>query len=199
MKMYFYYGVMGSSKTANALMTHFNWIDKGMKVALIKPATDTRDGAKIVKSRAGIQAEALVLPPDMTVGELLPDPVDTYDNIIVDEAQFLTPAQVEELRDFVDGGKCFVMCYGLKTDFMTRTFPGSQRLLELADSIREVVSMCPCGKKAIINARFMGNKILYEGEQVAIGGNESYIALCHSCYKKGKISKKQADFTVPKD
>ncbi len=200
MKMYFYYGVMGSSKTANALMTRFSWEDKGKKVALLKPSLDTRDGATIVKSRAGLSAEALLVYPDSKIEDVLPDPVETYDNIIVDEAQFLTAVQVEELRAIVDENKCFVMAYGLKTDFLTHTFEGSKRLLELADSIREIVTMCPCGKKAIMNARFSGTKILYEGEQVAMGGNESYIALCSSCYKKGVISKKTANiFTVPKD
>lgn len=200
MKMYFYYGVMGSSKTANALMTRFSWEDKGKKVALLKPSIDNRDGATIVKSRAGLSAEAILVFPDSKIEDVLPDPVETYDNIIVDEAQFLTSAQVEELREIVDDGKCFVMAYGLKTDFLTKTFEGSKRLLELADSIREIVTMCPCGKKAIVNARYTGTKILYEGEQVAIGGNESYIALCHTCYKKGVISKKTANiYTVPKD
>lgn len=199
MKMYFYYGVMGSSKTANALMTRFSWIDKGKKVALLKPSIDNRDGATTVKSRAGLSAEAILVYPDSKITDVLPDPVETYDNIIVDEAQFLTAKQVEELRAIVDENKCFVMAYGLKTDFMTHTFEGSKRLLELADSIREIVTMCPCGKKAIVNARYVGTKILYEGEQVLVGGNESYVALCHSCYRKGTISKKQAGFTVPKD
>ncbi|MGN0505175.1 MAG: thymidine kinase [Lachnospiraceae bacterium] len=199
MKMYFYYGVMGSSKTANALMTRFSWEDKGKKVVLLKPSLDTRDGEKIVKSRAGLQATALLVEPDSKIRDVLPQSAESYDNIIVDEAQFLTKAQVDELRDIVDKGT-FVMCYGLKTDFRGELFEGSKRLIELADSLREVVTMCPCGKKAIMNARYSGNRILYEGEQVVMGGNESYIALCHRCYKKGVISPKQADtFTVPKD
>ncbi len=199
MKMYFYYGAMGSSKTANALMTRFNWEDKGKKVALLKPSTDTRDGADIVKSRAGLMAKAILIYPDSTLREVLPEPAGAYDNLIVDEAQFLTKAQVDELRDIADEGT-FVMCYGLKTDFMGNLFEGSKRILELADSLREVVTMCPCGKKAIMNARYSGNRILYEGEQVVMGGNESYIALCHRCYKRGYINREAVNnFTVPKD
>jgi len=199
MKMYFYYGAMGSSKTANALMTRFSWEDKGKKVALLKPSIDNRDGVDIVKSRAGLMAQAILIYPDSKIRDVLPDPVEEYDNLIVDEAQFLTKAQVDELRDIVDNGT-FVMCYGLKADFMGNLFEGSKRILELADSLREIVTMCPCGKKAIMNARYSGNRILYEGEQVVVGGNESYMALCHRCYKKGIIPLEAVeDFTVEKD
>lgn len=199
MKMYFYYGAMGSSKTANALMTRFSWEDKGKKVALLKPSIDNRDGVDIVKSRAGLMAQAILVYPDSKIREVLPDSVEEYDNLIVDEAQFLTKEQVDELRDIADNGT-FVMCYGLKADFMGNLFEGSKRILELADSLREIVTMCPCGKKAIMNARYSGNRILYEGEQVVVGGNESYMALCHRCYKKGIIPLEAVDdFTVEKD
>lgn len=186
MKMYFYYGAMGSSKTANALMTRFNWEERGKKVVLLKPSIDTRDGAETVRSRAGLEATALLVEPDSKIRDVLPEPAECYDNIIVDEAQFLSKQQIDELRDIVDNGT-FVMCYGLKTDFRGELFEGSKRLLELADSLREVVTMCPCGKKATMNARYSGSKILYEGEQVVVGGNEAYIALCHRCYKKGVL------------
>jgi len=199
MKMYFYYGAMGSSKTANALMTRFSWEDKGKKVALLKPSIDNRDGVDIVKSRAGLMAKAILIYPDSNIRDILPDPVEEYDNLIVDEAQFLTKEQVDELRDIADNGT-FVMCYGLKADFMGNLFEGSKRILEMADSLREIVTMCPCGKKAIMNARYSGNRILYEGEQVVVGGNESYIALCHRCYKKGIIpAEVLEDFTVETD
>jgi len=199
MKMYFYYGAMGSSKTANALMTRFSWEDKGKKVALLKPSIDNRDGVDIVKSRAGLMAKAILIYPDSNIRDILPDPVEEYDNLIVDEAQFLKKEQVDELRDIADNGT-FVMCYGLKADFMGNLFDGSKRILEMADSLREIVTMCPCGKKAIMNARYSGNRILYEGEQVVVGGNESYIALCHRCYKKGIIpAEVLEDFTVETD
>lgn len=199
MKMYFYYGVMGSSKTANALMNRFSWEEKGKKVALLKPSIDNRDGVDIVKSRAGLMAQAILVYPNSTIQEVLPNPVEEYDNLIVDEAQFLSKAQVDELREIADNGT-FVMCYGLKADFMGNLFEGSKRILELADSLREIVTMCPCGKKAIMNARYSGNKILYEGEQVVVGGNESYIALCHRCYKKGVIPMEAVEkYTVEMD
>jgi len=199
MKMYFYYGAMGSSKTANALMTRFSWEDKGKKVALLKPSIDNRDGVDMVKSRAGLMAKAILIYPDSKICDVLDAPAEEYDNLIVDEAQFLTKEQVDELREIADNGT-FVMCYGLKADFMGNLFEGSKRILELADSLREIVTMCPCGKKAIMNARYSGNKILYEGEQVVVGGNESYIALCHRCYKKGYISLDEANvYTVEKD
>lgn len=199
MKMYFYYGAMGSSKTANALMTRFSWEDKGKKVALLKPSIDNRDGVDIVKSRAGLMAKAILIYPESKIKDVLEAPVEEYDNLIVDEAQFLSKAQVDELREIADNGT-FVMCYGLKADFMGNLFEGSKRILELADSLREIVTMCPCGRKAIMNARYSGNKILYEGEQVLVGGNESYIALCHRCYKKGTISLDEASaYTVEKD
>ena len=199
MKMYFYYGAMGSSKTANALMTRFSWEDKGKKVALLKPSIDNRDGVDIVKSRAGLMAKAILIYPDSNICDVLPDPVEEYDNLIVDEAQFLSKAQVDELREIADHGT-FVMCYGLKADFLGNLFEGSKRILELADSLREIVTMCPCGKKAIMYARYSGNKILYEGEQVVVGGNESYMALCHRCYKKGIIpSEALENFTVETD
>ncbi len=199
MKMYFYYGAMGSSKTANALMTRFSWEDKGKKVALLKPSIDNRDGVDIVKSRAGLMAKAILIYPGSKIRDVLDAPAEEYDNLIVDEAQFLSREQVDELRDIVDKGT-FVMCYGLKTDFMGNLFEGSKRIIEMADSMREIVTMCPCGRKAIMNARYSGNRILYEGEQVVVGGNEAYIALCHQCYMKGTISLDEAStYTVEKD
>lgn len=186
MKMYFYYGAMGSSKTANALMTRFNFEDKGKKVILMKPSIDTRDGADIVKSRAGLEARAVLIEPDSKIRDVLPEAASYYDNIIVDEAQFLSKEQVDELREIVDEGT-MVMCYGLKIDFRGVLFEGSKRLMEVADSLREIVTMCPCGRKAIMNARYFDNKIVYDGEQIFIGGNDSYIAVCHQCYVGGKI------------
>ena len=186
MKMYFYYGAMGSSKTANALMTRFNFEDKGKKVILLKPSIDTRDGADIVKSRAGLLAKATLIEPNSKIRDVLPKEAAYYDNIIVDEAQFLTEAQVNELREIVDAGT-MVMCYGLKIDFRGYLFEGSKRLMEVADSLREIVTMCPCGRKAIMNARYFNKKIVYDGEQIFIGGNDSYIAVCHQCYVRGIV------------
>lgn len=185
MKMYFYYGVMGSSKTANALMKKFNFEEQGRKVALLKPKIDNRDGLNIVKSRIGLSCEADLIEPNGTIKEAIKN-YNSLDVIIVDEAQFLTKSQVDELRSLVNIG-IMVMCYGLKTDYMGYLFEGSKRILEVTDTIREIQSMCKCGRKAIINARYQNNKILYEGNQIDIGGNNKYKALCYQCWIKGKL------------
>lgn len=185
MKMYFYYGVMGSSKTACALMKKFSFEEKNRKVALIKPSIDNRDGDKIVKSRIGLFCEAFTVSSNESIMKIF-NSNDKFDVIIVDEAQFLTTNQVNELRKITNNG-IIVMCYGLKTDYMGNLFEGSKRLLEVSDSIREIQSMCKCGRKAIINARYNGNKIIYNGQQIDIGGNDKYIPLCYQCWEKGII------------
>ncbi len=185
MKMYYYYGVMGSSKTANALMKKFNFEEKNKKVVLMKPKVDNRDGEDIIKSRIGIHCKAEVLGYEDRVSDVIKN-IDDIDVIIVDEAQFLSSKQVDELRDLADDG-IMVMCYGLKTDYMGNLFEGSRRLLEISDTIREIQSMCKCGKKAIMNTRYQDGKIIYSGDQIDIGGNNKYTALCYKCYKSGKI------------
>lgn len=183
-KLYFKYGAMGSSKTANALITKFNYEERGMKVLLLKPATDDRDGQDIIKSRIGLECRCVVVAPDMDIiAEYEKNP--EYDAVIVDEAQFLTPEQIDELRFIVDNKGIPVLCFGLRTDFLTHVFPGSLRLLEIADSISEIKTICRCGSKATVNARIDGNgNVITDGEQVLIGGNDSYEAMCYSCYMK---------------
>ena len=183
-KLYFKYGAMGSSKTAQALITRFNYMELGMSVWLIKPSTDTRDGAEIIKSRIGLEARAQVITPEQNIVEeyrkLVP-----RDVIISDEAQFFTPQQIEQLRYLVDEEDLPVLCFGLRTDFLTRLFPGSQRLMELADSLTEIKTVCACGRKATVNARLDSRgRILTQGDQVFLGGNDSYIAMCHKCWKE---------------
>ena len=182
-KLYFKYGAMGSSKTANALITKFNYEERGMKVWLIKPALDDRDGVAAVRSRIGLSANAYVMQADTNIYEEYKKYSDC-DVIIADECQFLTPAQIDDLRKIVDELDIPVLCYGLRTDFLTKLFPGSLRLFEVADSITEIKTICECGKKAIVNARIDGEgKVVTEGGQILIGGNDSYIAMCHSCWK----------------
>lgn len=183
-KLYFKYGAMGSSKSAQALITKFNYEEQGMKVWLIKPSTDTRDGADVIKSRIGLKQHAdIILPTDSIVEKYHKS--GTYNVIITDECQFFTPEQIEELRNLVDDENIPILCFGLRTDFQTKFFPGSQRLMELADSITEIKTICSCGRKASVNARLDGNgKIITAGEQVFLGGNESYIAMCHQCWRK---------------
>ena len=183
-KLYFKYGAMGSSKTANALITKFNYEERGMSVWLIKPAIDTRDGAGVVKSRIGLQAEAEIINADKDVYELYCNR-QNCDVVIADECQFLTTAQIDQLRRIVDEKGIPVLCYGLRTDFLTHLFEGSRRLFEVADSITEVKTICSCGNKAIVNARLDGDgKVVTEGGQILIGGNDSYVAMCHKCWKK---------------
>lgn len=185
-KLYFKYGAMGSSKTAQALITRFNYIEQGMNVWLIKPATDSRDGVAVLRSRIGLEAEAFPLSSAASVLDIFKNEfIGKIDVIIVDEAQFLSPDQVDELHDIVNDYDIPVICFGLRTDFLTHLFPGSRRLLELAESISEIKTICECGSKATVNARFESNgKIATSGEQVFLGGNESYRAMCHKCWKR---------------
>ena len=183
-KLYFKYGAMGSSKTAQALITRFNYMELGMSVWLIKPSVDTRDGADVIKSRIGLEARAQVITPEQDIiAEYQKQP--GHDVIIADEAQFFTPEQIDQLRQLVDEEDIPVLCFGLRTDFLTHFFPGAQRLMELADSLTEIKTVCSCGRKATVNARIDANgRIVTQGNQVLLGGNDSYVAMCHKCWKQ---------------
>lgn len=184
-KLYFKYGAMGSSKTANLLITKFNYEEKGKKVLLIKPGTDDRDGANLVKSRVGLEAEAMVLNTQDSVVDKFGDMISGVDVILVDEAQFFTEEQIDELHEIVIDYNIPVICYGLMTDFTTHLFTGSKRLVEIAESIQEIKTVCECGRKATVNARMdKDGTILTAGEQIAIGGNELYKSMCYTCWKK---------------
>ena len=185
-KLYFKYGAMGSSKTAQALITKYNYEENDMKVWLLKPSADTRDGAAILRSRIGLQAEVEIATPQVNIYERFREGfAGSCDAVIVDECQFLTPDQIDQLRAIVNDYNVPVMCFGLRTDFQTRLFPGSMRLMELADCIEEIKTMCDCGAKATVNARISDGYIVTEGAQVVLGGNDSYIAMCHRCYVQG--------------
>jgi thymidine kinase len=192
-KLYFKYGAMGSSKTAQALIAKFNYEERNMRVWLIKPSVDDRDGSTIIHSRIGIQDSADNITPDTSLIErftaFLPDKIDV---IIADECQFFEAKQIDELRTIVDDYDVPVLCFGLRTDFLTHVFPGSLRLLELADSITEIKTICECGTKAAVNARIDENgKVVTSGEQVFLGGNDSYIAMCFKCWKR-KIKEQES-------
>ena len=174
---------MGSSKTANALITKFNYEERGMKVWLIKPSIDVRDGASVVRSRIGLSAEAQIITPDVDIFQTY-EALQGFNVVIADECQFFTAKQIDQLRKIVDKLNIPVLCYGLRTDFLTHLFEGSRRLFEVADSITEIKTICSCGKKAIVNARIDGDgNVVTEGGQILIGGNDSYVAMCHSCWK----------------
>ena len=183
-KLYFKYGAMGSSKTAQALITKFNYEERDMRVWLIKPSTDDRDGAEIIRSRIGLTGTCQVIRPGDDVLALFRQSVRA-DVIIADEAQFFTAQQIDQLREIVDFDGVPVLCFGLRTDFQTKLFPGSARLLELADSITEIKTICACGAKATVNARISPEgRVVTQGEQVFLGGNDSYVAMCHACWQK---------------
>lgn len=183
-KLYFKYGAMGSSKSAQALITKFNYEELGMSVWLIKPSIDTRDGADIIKSRIGLECHAQVITPHQDIVAEYRR-AGKHDVIIADEAQFFTPEQIDQLRQLVDDDALPVLCFGLRTDFLTHFFPGAQRLMELADSITEIKTVCACGRKATVNARIDATgRIITHGDQVLLGGNDSYVAMCHRCWKE---------------
>lgn len=186
-KLYFKFGAMGCSKTAQALITKFNYEERGMKVLLLKPAVDNRDGETITKSRIGLQAQALAVRDSEDLYALYKRAYSACNVVIVDECQFLTPEQVDELGQIVIDFNVPVLCFGLATDFTTHMFPGSKRLFEIAESISEIKSVCKCGAKATVNARMddHGN-IVFKGEQVCLGGNDRYVAMCRKCWLKKK-------------
>lgn len=183
-KLYFYYGAMGSSKTANALMAEYNYIERGQSALLVKTNIDTRDGVRLIRSRIGLQKECTLLSDlcQMSVLEL-----KQYDAIIVDEIQFASAAQIDFLANIVDDLHIPVLCYGLRTDFQLNLFEGSARLMAIADEINEVKTVCWCGKKATCNARYNQNGIVRSGAQVMLGANDDYIAVCRKHFTEGKL------------
>ena len=181
-KLYFRYGAMGSSKTANAIMVQYNYQERGQNALMLKPQLDNRDGARTVGSRSGLTA------PCSFVEELDDIDVTAYDCIIVDEAQFLTKAQVQKLVDIVDDLDIPVICYGLRADFQGNLFEGSHWLMAWADTIEEIKTVCWCGRKATTNARLMNGKVVKSGAQIVLGGNESYVALCRRHWAKGELA-----------
>lgn len=184
-KLVFNYGAMGSSKSANALMVAYNYYERNQKALVLKPGTDTRDGKHMVYSRIGLKHECLLLDDFLKEYKENPEIVNQYNCLIVDEAQFATPEDIDLLSDIVDFHNVPVLCYGLRCDFQNKFFPGSARLMEIADEIKEIKTVCWCGKKALCNARYSEQGIVREGEQIVLGANDKYIALCRKHYKQG--------------
>ena len=184
-KLYFYYGAMGSSKSANALMAEYNYRERGQKVLLAKTNLDTRDGVHTIRSRIGLERECVLLSDICAMPD---EEIQKYDAVIVDEIQFARKEQIDFLARIVDELNVPVMCYGLRTDFQLNLFEGSARLLAIADEIKEIKTVCWCGKKAICNARYNRNGIVRTGEQIMLGANDEYIALCRKHFLEGKLS-----------
>ena len=198
-KLYFRFGAMGSSKSANILMVRYNYEERGQYAVLLKPKLDNRDGEHEIFSRIGLWA------PAEYVEDFLDEVSKTWsvenkeyryqgkkvDAVLVDEAQFLSAEEIDQLSDIVDFYNIPVLCYGLRTDFLSHLFPGSKRLMEIADVIEEVPTVCWCGRRAQYNTRYENGKIVRTGAQIMLGSNESYVALCRKHYKEGKLWKEE--------
>lgn len=186
-KLYFRYGAMGSSKSSNALMVAFNYEEKGQRILILKPGLDMRDGDRVISSRIGLSRECELVEDVIINNKLSDDRIKNkeFDAIIVDEAQFLTEDEVKVFSDIVDYLGIPVLCYGLRSDFKGNLFEGSKALLQMADNIEEVKTICWCGKKATYTARYNKNGIVREGEQVVLGANDKYISLCRKHWKEG--------------
>ena len=191
-KLYFRYGTMGSAKTALLLTTAYNFEERHMDYLCLKPVIDTRENDSVIRSRIGIERTCRWIYPNTNLYEMA---IELYkkeervvDSFLIDEAQFLTAAQVDQLARVVDDFGSNVICYGLRTDFQTHLFEGSRRLFEIADTIDEIKSTCNCGRKTIVNARIdsKGN-IVEEGAQVEIGGDDRYVAICRNCWRNRRI------------
>lgn len=188
-KLYFKYGVMGSSKSAQALMTKFNYEQKGYNVLLLKPSIDNRDDTgvkRVVASRIGIKSECIIFNENTDLHEFYKNENNKkkIDVVIIDEAQFCKEKQIDQCQTIsID---IPVLCYGLKTNFKGHLFEGSKRLLEIADSINEIKSICKCGFKATMNAKLVNGIVVTEGQEIDIGGDEKYEAMCYHCWIKGQ-------------
>jgi thymidine kinase len=188
-KVIFRYGAMGSSKTAQVIMAAYNYKERGRKVQIFKPSIEKRDGLEIIKSRCGLEANVIPIDKNTDFYAMFSDcqitgkKWGTLDCIIIDEAQFLSKRNVEDLTQIADDLNVLVICYGLRTDFQGNLFEGSQWLLAWAEAIEEIKTICWCGKKATFNARICDGKIVKDGEQIQLGGNESYISLCREHWK----------------
>lgn len=183
-KLYYRYGAMWSSKTANTLMVRYNYLEKWQHPVLLKPRAENRDGELILRSRIGLEAECEIVEDficDFTWSE-------NIDAIIIDEAHFLTRDQVDFFAQIADKYGIPVLCYGLRSDFRSELFAGSKRLFEIADVIEEIPTVCWCGKRAHFNARITDGVIVRDGKQFQLGGNESYTSLCRRHFLLGNIS-----------
>jgi len=183
-KLYFRYGAMGCGKTAQLLQVAFNYKEKGMNVCVMKPKIDTKAGSKL-QTRIGIERDIdYLIDKDDDIYHVVSTKFKNINCILIDEAQFLTRQQVDNLMRVVVSLNIPVLCYGLRTDFLTNGFTGSIRLLEIAHSIEELKTICKCGRKAIYNARYVNNKMVTKGDAIVIDNdpNIKYISLCPHCY-----------------
>ena len=196
-KLYFRYGTMGSAKTALLLTTAYNFEERKMDYVCMKPVIDDREKDSVIRSRIGIERRCCWIYPNTNMYQMLVEMFESEGRlkewVLIDESQFLTAEQVDQLAQVVDEYGVNVMCYGLRTDFQTHLFEGSRRLFELADTIDEIKSTCTCGRKTIVNARIDRNgDVILDGEQVEIGGDDKYMAMCRRCYRNRRCEREQS-------
>jgi thymidine kinase len=180
-KLYFYYASMNAGKSTMLLQASFNYLERGMHTMLFTAGIDDRAGAGVIASRIGIEAAAAPFQPanDLFATVAAEHAVQTVHCVLIDEAQFMTAAQVWQAAHIADDLGSPVLAYGLRTDFRGRLFEGSQGLLAIADVLLEIKAVCACGRKAIMNLRIDAEgRAVAEGAQTEIGGNERYVALC---------------------
>lgn len=190
-KLYFRYGAMGSGKTIDMLKVAYNYEERGQRVLVLSPAKDDRYGVGKITTRIGLQRDCVSISEDINLFSYIKNMFNKPNAILVDEAQFFTESQIYQLSDVVDYFEIPVICYGLRTDFRLNFFPGSKILMGIADSVEEIKTICECGKKAIINMRFVDGVAVVEGEQICIGGNDTYKSVCRKCYKRYVLKSKQ--------
>lgn len=190
-KLYFRYGAMGSGKTIDMLKVAYNYEERGQRILVLSPAKDDRYGVGKITTRIGLQRDCVSISEDINLFSYIKNMFNKPNAILVDEAQFFTESQIYQLSDVVDYFEIPVICYGLRTDFRLNFFPGSKILMGIADSVEEIKTICECGKKAIINMRFVDGVAVVEGEQICIGGNDTYKSVCRKCYKRYVLKSKQ--------
>jgi thymidine kinase len=186
-KLYFYYSAMNAGKTTNLLQSSYNYAERGMNTLVLKPRIDNRAGESRVRSRIGLEADAIDVGPEVDLRQLVvrEGEEQAVHCVLVDEAQFLSAQQVGQLTEVVDTLDIPVLAYGLRTDFLGELFEGAQLLLALADELREIKTVCHCGRKAIMTVRFdREGKPMRAGDQIQIGGNETYISMCRRHFKE---------------
>ena len=196
-KLYFRFGTMGSAKTALLLTTAYNFEERKMDYVCMKPVIDDREKDSVIRSRIGIERRCCWIYPNTNMYQMLVEMFESEGRlkewVLIDESQFLTAEQVDQLAQVVDEYGVNVMCYGLRTDFQTHLFEGSRRLFDLADTIDEIKSTCTCGRKTIVNARIDRNgDVILDGEQVEIGGDDKYMAMCRRCYRNRRCEREQS-------
>jgi len=193
-KLYFRYGSMGSGKSIELLRTNFNYKEKNQNTFLLTSILDDRYGIGKITTRIGLDSDAEIIDKNTNLFKLIKKKHfdEKYINcVLIDESQFLTKKHIWQLTDVVDNLGIPVICYGLKIDYRGELFEGSKYLLMLADAIDEIRTVCTCGKKATMIVRYLDNKPVFDGEQIIIGGNETYTSYCRKCWKKLKDETKK--------